>query len=51
MLDREQQIRPGVKVSRAEVRRLIVVAAAVAVFPFLEPMVARKLRVRSQPPT
>ena len=51
MLGREQQIRPGVKVSRAEVRWLIVVAAAVAIFPFLEPMVARKLRIRSQPPT
>jgi farnesyl-diphosphate farnesyltransferase len=51
MLDREQQIRPGVKISRAEVRWLIVVAAAVAVFPFLEAMIARKWRIRSQPPS
>jgi farnesyl-diphosphate farnesyltransferase len=51
MLDREKQIRPGIKVSRPEVRWLIVFAAAVAVFPFLEPMVARKRRIRSQPTT
>lgn len=51
LLDREPQIRAGVKVSRAEVRWLIVVAAAVAVFRFLEPIVARKWRVTRQPPT
>jgi farnesyl-diphosphate farnesyltransferase len=51
LLGREPQIRAGVKVSRAEVRWLIVVAAAVAVFRFLEPTVARKWRVTSQPPT
>jgi farnesyl-diphosphate farnesyltransferase len=51
LLDREKRVRPGVKVSRAEVRWLIVVAAAVAVCPFLEPMVARKRRIRSQPST
>jgi farnesyl-diphosphate farnesyltransferase len=48
LLDREPQIRPGVKVSRGEVRWLILVAAVVAIFPFLEPMVARKWRIRSQ---
>jgi farnesyl-diphosphate farnesyltransferase len=37
------EIRPGIKVSRNAVRRLMAWAAGVALFPFLEPYVSRKI--------
>jgi farnesyl-diphosphate farnesyltransferase len=47
LLDRAPGIRPGVKISRAEVRWLILVAALVAILPFLEPVVAKKWRIEA----
>jgi farnesyl-diphosphate farnesyltransferase len=43
LLGASPEIRPGIKVSRPEVRRLILWAAGVALFPFLEPIAYRKI--------
>jgi farnesyl-diphosphate farnesyltransferase len=43
LLGAEPEIRPGIKVSRNAVRRLMAYAAGVALFPFLEPYASRKI--------
>jgi farnesyl-diphosphate farnesyltransferase len=43
LLGDEPVIRPGIKVSRGTVRQLMVWAAGVAIFPFLEPYASRKI--------
>ncbi len=43
LLGAEPEIRPGIKVSRNAVRQLMAWAAGVALFPFLEPYVSRKI--------
>ena len=43
LLGNEPEIRPGIKVSRNAVRRLMTCAAGVALFPFLEPFVSRRI--------
>ena len=43
LLGDEREIRPGIKVSRNTVRRLMAYAAGVALFPFLEPYASRKI--------
>ena len=43
LLGASPEIRPGIKVSRNEVRRLVTWAAGVALFPFLEPTAYRKI--------
>jgi farnesyl-diphosphate farnesyltransferase len=44
-LDAESEIRSGVKISRAEVQWLTLVAAAIAIFPFVEPMIANRWQI------
>jgi farnesyl-diphosphate farnesyltransferase len=43
LLGNEPEIRPGIKVSRNAVRRLMAWAAGVALFPFLEPYARRRI--------
>lgn len=43
LLAQEPQIRPGIKVSRAEVRKLMLLAAFAAWFPFLESRIYRTI--------
>jgi farnesyl-diphosphate farnesyltransferase len=47
LLGGESDIRPGIKVSRHTVHRLMAWAAGVALFPFLEPYAARRIFGRS----